>query len=74
LRWYNGVIEEISDDTWKIRGKWRKCLKEREVAKVYWDAIPVADIDAERYVEPFAENKWNKNEAGTWGTDLGSAC
>jgi hypothetical protein len=35
LRWCGGVIEEVSDGTWIIPGKRRKCYKEGEAAKVY---------------------------------------
>ena len=58
----NGLVEA---DIWIIPGKRRKCYKEGETAKVYWDVIPDADVDTDtdtdteagRSIEPFVENK-----------------
>ena len=38
---------------------------------MYWDAIPEVDMAAVRSIEPYADNKWNGNEAGAWRIDLG---
>ena len=43
--WCSGVIQEICDGTWQIQGKRRgQCHKENEAAKVFWDAIPDAEM------------------------------
>ena len=69
LRWCSGIIEEISDGTWKIEGKRRGTLhKKNEEAKVFWDAIPEAEMEACQSVEPFVAKQWNANCDGSWRT------
>ena len=64
LRWCSGVIEEVCDGTWIMAGKRSKCFKKNEAARVLWDPIPEADMEAGSTIESFAQNMWNKNVAG----------
>ena len=61
LCWYGVVVEKISDCTLVNLGKRRQCYKANEVEFVFWDAVPEA-----RSIDPFYENKWNKNCYGSW--------
>ena len=42
------------------------CYKENEAVFVFWDAVPEADYPASHSIDPFDENKWNKNCDGSW--------
>ncbi len=56
-----GAVEsfkKICDGTWQIQGKRRgQCYKENEAAKVFWDAIPDAEMEAYSSIESFVAKK-----------------
>ena len=66
LRWCGGVVKNISDGTWVKPGKLRQFYKENEAAFVFWDSVTEADYPASHSIDPFDENKWNKNCDGSW--------
>ena len=61
IRWYGGVVENISDGTWVNPGKRHQRYKENEAEFVFLDSVPEADYPASRSIETFDENKWNNN-------------
>ena len=75
IRWCSGVIQKICDGTWQIQGEMRgQCYKESKAAKVFWDAIPDAEMEAFSYssIESFVAKKWNGNCVGAWKLDYTS--
>ena len=65
IRWYGGVVKNISDVTWVNQSKRRQGYKENE-AVFFWDEVPETDYPTSCSIEPFDENKWNKNCYGSW--------
>ena len=66
LRWCGGFVKNISDGTWVNPGNHHQCYKGNEEEFVFWDAVPEVDYPASRSIEPFHENKWNKNCDDSW--------
>ena len=59
----------------RYKGKMRgQCYKENKAAKVFWDAIPDAEMEAFSYssIESFVAKKWNGNCVGAWKLDYTS--
>ena len=43
LRWFGGLILDVSDGTWIIPGARTRCYMENEAAYVLWDEVQEAD-------------------------------
>ena len=60
----------MSDGTWVKPGKLPQCYKENKASFFFWGAVPETDYPASYSIEPFDENKWNKNRDGSWRKEL----
>ena len=71
-RWCGGVVEAVSDGTWRKTRRGKACWKIGEVAKVMWDPVPEVGITTNYpTIEEFKPNKWNQDCDGAWRMDLG---
>ena len=66
LRWVGGLILDVSDGTWIIRGERTRCYAENEAAYVLWDEVQEADCSMCKSIETFKEHKFNKTRKGAW--------
>ena len=71
-RWCGGVVQAVSDGTWRKTQRGASCWKEGEAAKVMWDPIPEVNISTyEPSIEEFKPSKWYKHCEGAWRRELG---